>query len=333
MFNEKHKKEMPLLGLLGMGGGIARAGGGAIVGASGAFAAWGGGGGGGQEGSYGGGGGAVVGSLTLAAGDYTFIVGSKGCSFDSPTSGFGGAPERQGNGGGGGGFSGIFAGNLTPFSFLGGGPNPDPSPNRDTAHAAAIMLSGGGGAAGQEPASAVGGGGGGGTNGDAGDPGQGGGGTQSAGGTAGPGDAGAGSAGSKLLGGFGGSASGGGGGGYYGGGSGGAQTGNGLEAGGGGSGHINPSYGTATLTTGSPGKNSNGAAAATPSPYYPGSAGVSGAGRPHSTRDSTAGAFIIGSYSGAAISVTPPGGSPSPVPNSGQAFNTAGKYLLVVSPL
>ncbi len=98
MFNEKHKKEMPLLGLLGMGGGIARAGGGAIVGASGAFAAWGGGGGGGQEGSYGGGGGAVVGSLTLAVGDYTFIVGSKGCSFDSPTSGFGGAPERQGNG-------------------------------------------------------------------------------------------------------------------------------------------------------------------------------------------------------------------------------------------
>jgi hypothetical protein len=29
--------------------------------------------------------------------------------------------------------------------------------------------------------------------------------------------------------------------------------------------------------------------------------------------------------------VTPPGGSPSPVPSSGQAFNTAGKYLLVVS--
>ena len=331
MLDKFHKKEKPFQGLAGMGGGVvSRVLGGPTVSASGAFAAWGGGGGGGQEGSYGGGGGAVVGSLTLAAGDYTFIVGSKGCSFDSPTSGFGGAPERQGNGGGGGGFSGIFAGNLTPFSFLGGGPNPDPSPNRDTAHAAAIMLSGGGGAAGQEPAPAVGGGGGGGTNGDAGDPGQGGGGTQSAGGTAGPGDAGAGSAGSKLLGGFGGSASGGGGGGYYGGGSGGAQTGNGVEAGGGGSGYINPSYGTATLTTGSPGKNSNGAAAATPSPYYPGSAGVSGAGRPHSTRDSTAGAFVIGPYSGGSISVTPPGGSPSPVPTSGQAFNTAGKYLLVV---
>ena len=28
MFNEKHKKEMPFLGILGLGGGIARAGGG-----------------------------------------------------------------------------------------------------------------------------------------------------------------------------------------------------------------------------------------------------------------------------------------------------------------
>jgi hypothetical protein len=304
--------------------------------ASGAFAAWGGGGGGGEEGSYGGGGGAVVGSLTLAAGSYTFIVGSKGCSYASPASGFGGAPEKSHNGGGGGGFSGIFAGDLTPFGFQGDGPqtNQDPAPNRDTAHAAAIMLAGGGGAAGQEPKSAVGGGGGGGTNGDAGDPGQGGGGTQSAGGAGGPGNAGPGNVGSKLLGGWGPNTagSGGGGGGYYGGGSGGASTGDGVEAGGGGSGYISPPYGTATLTTGSPGKDpANGTVAATPSPFYPGTAGVSGAGRPHSTRDSTAGAFIIGPYSGAPISVTPPGGSPSPVPTSGQAFNTAGKYLLVVT--
>ena len=304
--------------------------------ASGAFAAWGGGGGGGEEGGYGGGGGAVVGSLTLATGNYTFIVGSKGCSWADPNPGFGGAPVKSHNGGGGGGFSGIFAGNLTPFSFLGDGPGAgaDPSPNRDTAHSAAIMLAGGGGASGQEPKSAIGGGGGGGTTGGQGDPGQGGGGGQSGGGAGGPGNAGSGNAGSKLLGGWGpvSAGSGGGGGGYYGGGSGGASTGNGVEAGGGGSGYINPSYGSATLTAGSPGRDpANGTVAATTSPYYPGSAGVSGAGRPHSTRDSTAGAFIIGPYSGSAISVTPPGGSPSPVPTSGQAFNTAGKYLLVVS--
>ena len=306
-----------------------------FVGASGAFAAWGGGGGGGEEGSYGGGGCAVVGSLTLASGTYTFIVGSKGCSFSSPTHGFGGAPVKSHNGGGGGGFSGIFAGDLTPFSFLGDGDSgADPSPNRNTAHAAAIMLAGGGGAAGQEPSAQIGGGGGGGTNGGQGDPGQGGGGTQSGGGGGGPGNAGSGNSGSKLLGGWGpsGAGSGGGGGGYYGGGSGGASTGDGVEAGGGGSGYISPPYGSATLTAGSPGKDpANGTVAATTSPYYPGSAGISGAGRPHSTRDSTAGAFVIGAFSGAAISVTPPGGSPSPVPSSGQAFNTAGKYLLVIS--
>ena len=303
--------------------------------ASGAFAAWGGGGGGGEEGSRGGGGGCAIGTLTLAAGNYTFIVGSAGADHDVDTAGFGGAPGRSHNGGGGGGFSGIFAGDLTPFGFQGDGPNTnqDPAPNRDTAHAAAIMLAGGGGAAGQEPKSQIGGGGGGGTNGDQGDPGQGGGGTQSAGGAGGPGNASSGNAGSKLLGGWGPNTagSGGGGGGYYGGGSGGASTGDGVEAGGGGSGYINPPYGTATLTTGSPGKDpANGTAAAPTSPYYPGSAGGGGADRSHTT-DSTAGAFVIGPYSGAPISVTPPGGSPSPVPTSGQAFNTAGKYLLVVS--
>lgn len=340
IFNEFNKKEKPVFTGLWFGFGSVQESGPTGSGqASGAFAAWGGGGGGGEEGSYGGGGGAVVGSLTLDSGSYTFIVGSKGCSYDNPTSGFGGAPEKSHNGGGGGGFSGIFAGDLTPFGFQGDGPNTnqDPAPDRDTAHAAAIMLAGGGGAAGQEPKANIGGGGGGGNEGDAGDPGQGGGGTQSAGGAGGPGDVNPGNAGSKLLGGWGPNTqgSGGGGGGYYGGGSGGASTGDGVEAGGGGSGYINPSYGTATLTTGSPGKDpANGTAAAPTSPYYPGTAGQGGADRTHTSgglpADSSAGAFIIGPYSGASISVTPPGGSPSPVPTSGQAFNTAGKYLLVV---
>ena len=302
--------------------------------ASGAFAAWGGGGGGGEEGSRGGGGGCAVGTLTLDAGNYTFIVGSAGAAHDVDTAGFGGAPGRSHNGGGGGGFSGIFAGDLTPFTFKGDGPgnSEDPSPNRDTAHAAAIMLAGGGGAAGQEPVANIGGGGGGGTNGDQAPPGQGGGGTQSAGGAGGPGNVGNGNAGSKLLGGWGPSTagSGGGGGGYYGGGSGGASTGDGVEGAGGGSGYINPPYGSVTLTTGDPGRNPTSGGAALPgNPYYPGSAGNGGHGDPNA--NVSAGAFVIGPYSGGSISVTPPGGSPSPVPTSGQAFNTAGKYLLVVS--
>lgn len=303
--------------------------------ASGAFAAWGGGGGGGEEGCRGGGGGCAVGTLTLPPGNYTFIVGSAGADHDVNTSGFGGAPARSHNGGGGGGYSGIFAGNLTPFTFKGNGPDnvKDPSPNRDTAHAAAIMLAGGGGAGGQEPVNNTGGGGGGGTNGDQAPPNQGGGGTQSGGGAGGPGDLTDGLAGSKLLGGGGGTStpdgSGGGGGGYYGGGSGGVSYENGLEAAGGGSGRINTSYGSATLTTGDPGKNPTSGGAALPgSPYYPGSAGNGGHGDPNA--NVSAGAFVIGTYSDAVISVTPPGGSPSPVPQSGQAFNTAGKYLLVV---
>lgn len=305
-----------------------------FVGASGAFAAWGAGGGGGEEGSTGGGAGCAVGTLELPPGSYTFIVGSAGADHNVDTAGFGGAPGRSHNGGGGGGFSGIFAGNLTPFTFKGDGPggSEDPSPYRDTAHAAAIMLAGGGGAAGQEPTSNIGGGGGGGTNGDQAPPGQGGGGTQSGGGSGGPGNAGTGNAGSKLLGGWGPSSagSGGGGGGYYGGGSGGASTGDGVEGGGGGSGYISTPYGPATLTTGDPGRLPTSGAAALPgNPYYPGSAGHGGAGDPNS--GVTAGAFVIGAFSGAAISVTPPGGSPSPVPSSGQAFNTAGKYLLVIS--
>ena len=302
--------------------------------ASGAFAAWGGGGGGGEEGSRGGGGGCAIGTLTLDPGNYTFIVGSAGADHDVDTAGFGGAPGRSHNGGGGGGFSGIFAGDLTPFTFKGDGPgnSEDPSPNRDTAHAAAIMLAGGGGAAGQEPVDNIGGGGGGGTNGDQAPPGQGGGGTQSEGGAGGPGNAGTGGPGSKLLGGWGPhtASGGGGGGGYYGGGAGGASTGDGVEGAGGGSGYISPPYGSATLTTGDPGRNPDSGAAALPgNPYYPGSAGNGGHGDPNA--NVSAGAFVIGPYSGGSISVTPPGGSPSPVPTSGQAFNTAGKYLLVVS--
>ena len=290
--------------------------------ASGAFAAWGAGGGGGEEGCRGGGGGCAIGTLTLDVGNYTFIVGSAGVAHDVDTAGFGGAPGRSHNGGGGGGFSGIFSGDLTPFSFKGDGPgnSEDPAPNRDTAHAAAIMLAGGGGAAGQEPTANIGGGGGGGTSGDQAPPGQGGGGTQTEGGAGGPGNAGTGGAGSKLLGGWGPhtASGGGGGGGYYGGGA------------GGGSGYINPPYGSATLTTGDPGRNPTSGAAALPgNPYYPGSAGNGGHGDPNA--NVSAGAFVIGPYSGGSISVTPPGGSPSPVPTSGQAFNTAGKYLLVVS--
>lgn len=312
------------------------------VGASGAFAAWGGGGGGGEEGCIGGGGGCAVGTLTLPPGNYTFVVGSAGADHDDTAAGFGGAPSSCHNGGGGGGYSGIFAGDLTPYSFKGFDPggSEDPAPNRDTAHSAAIMLAGGGGAAAQEPNSDVGGGAGGGTTGDAGAgtppaPGLGGGGTQSAGGAGGTGGVKNGEDGAKLIGGWGITQSpslgnGGGGGGYYGGGSGGADGGNFLEAAGGGSGYISPPYGPATLTTGNPGLGSPKGDAALPgSPYYPGSAGQGGAGDPNS--GVTAGAFVIGSYSGGSISVTPPGGSPSPVPTSGQAFNTAGKYLLVVS--
>jgi len=312
------------------------------VSASGAFAAWGAGGGGGEEGCYGGGGGCAVGTLTLPLGNYTFVVGSAGADHDVTDAGFGGAPAKAHNGGGGGGYSGIFAGNLTPYSFKGydGSNSQDPSPNRDTAHAAAIMLAGGGGAAAQEPDSNVGGGAGGGTTGDAGAgsppaPGLGGGGTQSAGGAGGTGGVMNGEDGAKLIGGWGASSggpgNGGGGGGYWGGGSGGADGGNFLEAAGGGSGYISSPYGSATLTTGNPGLGSPKGDAALPgSPYYPGSAGQGGAGDPNS--GVTAGAFVIGPYSGpGSIAVTPPGGSPSPVPTSGQAFNTAGKYLLVVS--
>ena len=298
------------------------------------FAAWGAGGGGGEEGCSGGGGGAAVGSLTLAPGSYTFIVGSAGKDHANDAAGFGGAPGRSHNGGGGGGFSGIFAGNLTPYSFLGAGPgnSQDPSSDRNAAHAAAIMLAGGGGAGGQEMRYDIGGGGGGGTTGDQAPPGQGGGGTQSNGGAGGPGNAGNGNPGGKLLGGWGPhtAGSGGGGGGYWGGGSGGASTGDGVEAGGGGSGYINPTYGTATLFTGDPGRMpTSGNAAALTSPYFPGGAGFAGMGDPNI--NSSDGAFVIGAYTGGSISVTPPGGSPSPVPTSGQSFTRAGKYLLVVT--
>ena len=343
IFNEFYKKEKPVF--TGLKFGFGSSGGptgptGPTGVASGAFVAWGGGGGGGEEGSLGGGGGANVSTLTLTEGSYTFIVGSAGCGYDSPSIGFGHAPAKVGNGGGGGGYSGIFAGDLTPFDFRG---TEDPSSDRDTIHAAAIMMAGGGGASGQEPSSSVGGGGGGGTSGYGADtpgppnaipgpsspgPGKGGGGTQSAGGAGGAGDINTGASGDKLYGGN--TGSGAGGSGYYGGGAGGLQSGNGVECGGGGSGYINPSYGSATMTNGSPG-SLNGTAALPTSPYYPGTAGQGGRYRSNTSPPSTAGCFVIGTFSGALISVTPPGGSPSPVPTSGQAFNTAGKYLLVVS--
>ena len=89
-------------------------------------------------------------------------------------------------------------------------------------------------------------------------------------------------AGGKLLGGWSGGTNnggGGGGGGFYGGGCGGHAPGDTPESAGGGSGYINPSYGSATLTTGDPGRlPTSGGAASQPNPNYPGTAGQGGTG-------------------------------------------------------
>ena len=343
MFNF-NKKEKPIF--TGYRFGFGAAAGGGPVGppggaASGAFVCWGGGGAGGEEGSIGGGGGCADGTLALAQGTYTFVVGDTGTAH-SPSAGqnaatIGGGPARCGNGGGGGGFTGIFAGDHTSCPFLGydSTNTAAPSPQRDSAHGSSILIAGGGGASGQEPTSNNGGGGGGGTNGDAGAgpnaPTRGGGGTQNAAGSNAP-QIGGGSAGGKLLGGWSATVNqggGGGGGGFYGGGCGGYAPDNTPESAGGGSGHINPSYGSATLTTGDPGKlPTSGAAASTSSPLYPGSAGQGGTDMP--SAGGTAGAFVIGPHSGGFIFVTPPGGSETRVPYAGEAFNTAGVYLLEV---
>ena len=309
--------------------------------ASGAFVCWGGGGAGGEEGSIGGGGGCANGTLALAQGTYTFVVGDTGTAH-SPSAGqnaatIGGGSCRTGNGGGGGGFTGLFSGDHTPCPFLGYDSNgtASPFPQRDNAHGSSVIIAGGGGGCGQEPTSNNGGGGGGGTNGDPGQgpnsPTKGGGGTQNSHGGNAP-SLGGGDAGGKLLGGWSGATNnggGGGGGGFYGGGCGGHAPDNTPESAGGGSGYINPSYGSATLTTGDPGQQpTTGGAASQPNPYYPGSAGQGGADMPSS--GGTAGAFVIGAHSGGFIFVTPPGGSETRVPYAGQAFNTAGVYLLEV---
>ena len=71
-----------------------------------------------------------------------------------------------------------------------------------------------------------------------------------------------------------------------------------------------------------------GYAGGTTDPLYPGSAGRGGEGYPNGNVG--AGAFVFGPHSGT-LAVTPPGGSPTSVPSSGQAFDTAGVYKLVVS--
>ena len=310
--------------------------------ASGAFVCWGGGGAGGEEGSIGGGGGCANGTLALAQGTYTFVVGSTGTAH-SPSSGqnaatIGGGSCRAGNGGGGGGFTGLFSGDHTPCPFLGydSSHNASPAPQRDNAHGNSILIAGGGGGCGQEPTTNNGGGGGGGTSGDAGQgpnsPTKGGGGTQNSAGNNASSIAPNALAGGKLLGGWSGGTNnggGGGGGGFYGGGCGGHAPGDTPESAGGGSGHIAPPYGTATLTTGDPGRlPTSGGAASQPNPYYPGSAGQGGTGMPSS--GGTPGAFVIGSHSGGFIFVTPPGGAKARVPYAGQAFNNVGIYLLEV---
>ena len=210
-----------------------------------------------------------------------------------------------------------------------------------------IFLVGGGGACAEAPAG--GGGGGGYDSGDPGDDGsstwpfagagQGGqnsptyGGRGGYGGAGGVGDVGYGRPGNQMMGGWIGDINHGGGpggGGYWGGGEGGAQSGgSNTEMGGGGSGHIDPAWVSpgATGETGNPGL-SNGNAGGQSDPLYPGSAGQGGVSDPNA--GCTAGSVVFGPHSGT-LAVTPPGGSPSPVPASGQAFDTAGQYKLTVS--
>ena len=122
-----------------------------------------------------------------------------------------------------------------------------------------------------------------------------------------------------------------GGGGYWGGGQGGSQTGSdNTEMSGGGSGHIDPDWVSgASGEAGKPGiePGAMGYAGGTTNPLYPGTAGRGGEGYPNGNVG--AGAVVFGPHSGT-LAVTPPGGSPSSVPTSGQAFNTAGVYKLDV---
>lgn len=356
------KKEKPYAGLGGFGGGsasLATAGVAVVANFSGAIAFWGGGGGGGQRysnTSFGGGGGFMKATCELAPGDYTFIVGGHGDNYGGSVPAYGGGPEADGNGGGGGGYSGLFEGDLTPYTFQ-GEPNADPSSDRDTMFTKVIIITGGGGASGEcpgPPAKGGGGGGGGGVGtpapfpqgtgvGAAGDPaktsgyatypagGMGGGAPLTAGGAAAPDG---GNAGSKLMGGFPGSG-GGAGGGWYGGGSGGSCWGPDQELAAGGSAIMFPTYSSdVTLTTtsgemGYPGAHptNHREAGGLSDPLCPGpTCGYGGA----STGAGNDGAVVFGPITAGSASVTPPGGSPSPVPASGQAFTSQGKYLLTI---
>ena len=332
-------------------------------------AIWAGGGAGGQGNSVGGGGAYYSATLNLTAGTYTFVVGSGGCPDGSPedvsNAGYGGAPAPDGGGGGGGGYTAIMRRDFTPtgtaINFKGMGSNTSYSPNGPERNAVTgpnaapyadlamiqqhsiLVVGGGGGAA--ESGPTLGGGGGGGYA--AGLPaakvggtwpfvGGGEGGQLDRGGVGGTGGTGTGRAGIWMCGGWAGKLTDGaasGGGGYFGGGQGCGQSGgDNTELSGGGSGHIDPEY----ASPGASGENGNpGIASPNPgygggqsSPLFPGSAGRGGYGQPNANIG--AGAFVFGPHSGN-LAVTPPGGSPAAVPTSGQAFNTAGVYKLVVS--
>jgi len=244
---EHHRKESPILSLLGLGGGV----GGNLGGGSGAAALtmylWGAGGGdrnnAAEPGNGGSGGFMQATGATFASSDTLYVyVGSPGITPGdegplSLPSVFGGAPNAAGGNysGAGGGASYV---TLNGERTNGGGSG------------TVIAVAGGGGGNGYS------GGGGGGypTGGTAGgyDGANGGaGGTQSAGGAGGTGDhgGGTGSPGSFLIGSEGGPGSsskgGGGGGGYYGGGGGGGANSNSAGGGGGGSSYVNPTYVTA----------------------------------------------------------------------------------------
>lgn len=146
MFNEQHKKESPILGMLGLGGGIARAGGGGgPVEISGAlFAMFGGGGSGGAwVGGGGGGGGYVEETVTLETKvAYPFTIGAAGATPDpGPSATNANVGNPGGNttfsippssqtyyayGGGGGGANGVTLGR--PGGAGGGGFNPSAPP-------------------------------------------------------------------------------------------------------------------------------------------------------------------------------------------------------------
>ena len=244
---EHHRKESPILNLLGLGGGVGGnlGRGGGLVDLS--MYLWGAGGGdrnnAAEPGNGGSGGFMQASGATFAPSDTLYVyVGSPGITPGeegpvSVPSVFGGAPNEAGgsySGGGGGASYVTLNGERTNGSGSG----------------TVIAVAGGGGG------NAYNGGGGGGypTGGSGGnydDAYGGAGGTQSAGGVGNPGDhgGGTGSPGSFLIGGPGGPGSsskgGGGGGGYYGGGGGGGANSNSAGGGGGGSSYVNPTYVTA----------------------------------------------------------------------------------------